>query len=104
MEEKISLPERSYREINQNRRRMLRLAYESYPEYVYCPPEQFCWDDSLARANIFDLYYLHDRGFVEVMNSDADGRRRPDFFMLTPKGADVIEVPGNLDKTMPILD
>jgi len=102
--EETPLAERNYREINQNRRRLLRLAYDSYPEYVYCPPEQYRWDDPLARANVFDLYYLHDRGCVEVMNGVADGRRRPDFFILTPRGADLVEIPGNLDKTLPVED
>lgn len=100
--EQIPLPERSYREINENRRRLLRLAYSSYPEYVYCPREQYGWDDPEGRANIFDLYYLHDRGCVEVMNGGADSRRRPDFFILTPHGADLVEIPGNLDKILPL--
>lgn len=34
MDNKAPLPQRTYAEINENRRRLLRDAYFSYPEYI----------------------------------------------------------------------
>ncbi len=95
------LPERSYAEISRNRRRILRDAYACYPEYAYCDPEVFDWHTEAGRANLFDLYYLNDSGLIQCTGSTATGHRRPDFFMLTPAGADLLEIPGRLDERFP---
>ena len=97
-----SLPKRAYRDINRNRRRLLLSAYEVYPEFVYCDPDEFNWHDAGARANIFDLYYLADSGFVVPTKGPAEGHRRPDFYMLSPAGADLLEIPGRLAAKFPI--
>ena len=96
------LPRRTLAEINRNRLRLLLAAYEIYPEFVYCEPEQFNWTDADARKNVFDLYYLYDSGYIDLVRSMTEGHRRPDFYMLTPKGADLIEVPGRLDERFPV--
>jgi hypothetical protein len=102
MQDTATLIRRAYAEINQNRRRLLCAAYELYPEFVYCEPERFNWSDADARTNIFDLYYLYDSGYIDLVKSVTDGHRRPDFYMLTPKGADILEVPGRLDECFPV--
>lgn len=102
METKAPLLDRSYREINYNRRRLLLEAYGAYPELIYCDPEQYNWHLSEGRTNIFDLYYLHDSGYIDLTRSYAEGHRRPDFFMLSPSGADLIEKPGLLNEKFPI--
>lgn len=95
------LLKRTLAEINRNRLRLLLAAYECYPEFVYCPPEQFNWTDADARTNVFDIYYLHDSGYIDLVKSMTEGHRRPDFYMLTPKGADLIEMPGRLEERFP---
>ncbi len=95
------LPERSYPEISRNRRKILRDAYACYPEFAYCDPEVFDWHTAAGRANLFDLYYLNDSGLIQCTGSTTTGHRRPDFFMLTPAGADLLEIPGRLDKRFP---
>lgn len=102
MENTPTLLKRTYEQINLNRRRLLRIAYESYPEYVYCDPDEFGWHVPEARVNIFDLYYLGDAGLLELTRSTMEGQRRPDFFMLTTSGADLMEVPGALDARFPV--
>lgn len=102
MQDTAPLKRRTFIEINQNRRRLLSAAYEIYPEFVYCEPEQFNWSDAESRTNIFDLYYLHDSGYIDLVKSIAEGHRRPDFYMLTPKGADLLEIPGQLDERFAI--
>jgi len=97
-----SLLQRTFAEINANRRRLLFAAYKVYPEFVYCDPERFNWAEPEARANIFDIYYLHDSGYVDLVKSATEGHRRPDFFMLAPKGADLMEIPGKLDEHFPV--
>lgn len=101
MQEAARLMKRTYGEINGNRRRLLHIAYDSYPELAFCDPERFNWSDIEARTNIFDLYYLFDSGFIDVVNSVTSGRRQPDFFMLTPRGADLMEIPGRLEERFP---
>jgi len=93
---------RSYSQINQNRRRLVMAAYSAYPEYVYCERDEFNWHTSEARTNLFDLYYLVDSGYIELIRSTLEGRRRPDFFILTPAGANLIEMPGKLDNIFPV--
>lgn len=93
---------RSYWQINENRRRLLLVAYNAYPEYVYCEPDEFNWHTSEARTNLFDLYYLSDSGYLELTRSTLEGRRKPYFFILTPTGADLIEIPGKLDDVFPV--
>jgi hypothetical protein len=95
---------RNYTEINRNRRILLHEAYAAYPEYIYCEPDRFSWQSSEARTNIFDLYYLYDSGYIDLTRSFAEGHRRPDFFMLTPAGADLIEKPGHLEGRFPIVE
>lgn len=102
MQEAAPLLRRTFNEINQNRRRLLADAYAVYPELSYCDPEQFNWDEPEARTNIFDLYYLYDSGYLDLVKSVTEGHRRPDFYMLTPKGADLIEIPGKLDERFPV--
>jgi hypothetical protein len=102
MQDTAPLSKRAFGEINQNRRRLLCAAYEIYPEFVYCEPEQFNWSDGDARTNVFDLYYLCDSGYIDLVKSVTEGHRRPDFYMLTPKGADLMEVPGRLDERFPV--
>lgn len=96
------LPERSYEKISRNRRKILREAYACYPEYAYCDPEVFDWHTEEGRANLFDLYYLNDSGLIQCTGSTTTGHRRPDFFMLTPAGADLLEIPGRLDERFPV--
>jgi len=98
----VPLPERSYGEINRNRRRILQEAYACFPEYAYCDPEAFNWQTPEGRADLFDLYYLCDSGLIQCTGSSATGHRRPDFFMLTPDGADLLEVPGRLEERFPL--
>lgn len=102
MQDAAPLNKRAFAEINRNRRRLLVAAYEVYPEFVYCEPEQFNWSSTDARTNVFDLYYLHDSGYIDLVKSITEGHRRPDFYMLTPKGADLMEVPGRLDERFPV--
>lgn len=102
MEKTAPLPKRTYRDISRNRRRLLRLAYETYPQYVYCDPEEFTWYEPAGRVNIFDLYYLADSGYVEVTQDASGGHRRPDFYILTPRGADLLEAPGSLAARLPL--
>ena len=102
MQDTAPLLRRALAEINRNRRRLLYAAYEIYPEFVYCEPEQFNWSDADARTNVFDLYYLYDSGYIDLVKSVTEGHRRPDFYMLTPKGADLMEVPGRLDERFPV--
>jgi len=66
MENVAPLLKRTYEEINRNRKRLLLAAYDVYPEYMYCDPDQFNWYESDARTNIFDLYYLSDSGYVHL--------------------------------------
>ncbi len=87
-----------------NLRKLLPLAIAALCAGVGLPSPAPAQRTPEGRANIFDLYYLHDRGCVEVMNGGADSRRRPDFFILTPHGADLVEIPGNLDKILPLED
>jgi hypothetical protein len=98
----VPLVKRNLAEIDQNRRRLLCAAYEIYPEFVYCEPEHFNWSDTDARTNLFDLYYLFDSGYIDVVKSLTEGHRRPDFYMLKPKDADLMEIPGMLDKRFPV--
>jgi hypothetical protein len=102
MQDVAPLLKRTYIEINRNRRRLISTAYEVYPEFAYCDPEQFNWSAPEARANIFDLYYLYDSGYLDLVRSATEGHRRPDFFMLTPKGADLVEAPGKFDECFPL--
>jgi hypothetical protein len=101
MQNTVPLIKRDIVEINRNRRRLLYEAYDNYPEFVYCDPQQFNWMGAEARTNVFDLYYLFDSGYVDIVKSHTEGHRRPDFYMLTPKGADLLEVPGMLDERFP---
>ncbi|MBN1614828.1 MAG: hypothetical protein JW950_10210 [Deltaproteobacteria bacterium] len=96
------LPKREYKDINRNRRRLMQLAYEVYPEFAYCDPDAFNWHEAQARTNIFDLYYLADCGLVVLTKGPSEGHRRPDFFMLSPAGADLVEIPGRLDEKFPV--
>ncbi len=102
MQDAAPLSRRAFAEINRNRRRLLCAAYEIYPEFVYCEPERFNWSDADARTNVFDLYYLYDSGYIDLVKSVTEGHRRPDFYMLTPKGADLMEIPGRLDERFPV--
>lgn len=102
MENTSPLLERAYSEINENRRRLLRYAYFSYPEYIYCDPDKFNWHTLAGRINIFDLFYLGDCNYVDIISNSIDAHRKPDFFMLTPKGADLMEMPGKLDEKFPL--
>ena len=102
MENVAPLLKRTYEEINRNRRRLLLAAYDVYPEYMYCDPDQFHWYESDARTNIFDLYYLSDSGYVHLTRGSPEGHRQPEFYMLTPAGADVIEVPDKFDNRFPV--
>jgi hypothetical protein len=102
MQDTAPLIKRNIAGINRNRRRLLCAAYENYPEFVYCEPEQFNWSDAEARTNVFDLYYLFDSGYIDLVKSVTEGHRRPDFYMLTPRGADLMEVPGRLDERFPV--
>ncbi len=102
MENTPALLKRTYEQINFNRRRLLKIAYESYPEYRYCDPDEFGWSTAEARVNLFDLYYLGDAGLLELTRSTMEGQRRPDFFMLTTAGADLMEIPGALDARFPV--
>ena len=101
MEGVAPLKKRTQRAINANRRRLLREAYERYPEYAYCDPEDFNWREAEARSNIFDLYYLADSGYLDVTRGSAEMHRTPDFYMLTPQGADLIETPDRSPKSFP---
>jgi hypothetical protein len=102
LETTAPLPERAYTEINENRRRLLHKAYFSYPEYIYCDPEEFNWYTPSGRMNVFDLFYLGDCRYLDLIGGANETHRKPDFFMLTPKGADVIEIPGSLDQRFPL--
>ena len=102
MQDTAPLVKRNIAEINQNRRRLLCAAYESYPEFVYCEPDHFNWTDAVARTNLFDLYYLFDSGHIDLVKSVTEGHRRPDFYMLKPNGADLMEIPGKLDERFPV--
>ena len=102
MENVAPLLKRTYEEINRNRRRLLLAAYDVYPEYMYCDPDQFNWYESDARTNIFDLYYLSDSGYVHLTRCTPDGHRKPEFFMLTPAGANIVEIPDRLDECFPV--
>ena len=102
MEGEAPLKKRTLRAINTNRRRLLREAYSRYPEYAYCDPEEFSWHNVEARANVFDLYYLADSGYLDVPRGSAEGHRTADFYMLTPKGADLLETPGLLAERLPL--
>jgi hypothetical protein len=104
MDCRAPLPERSYEQVNRNRRRILREAYGCYPEFAYCDPEDFNWQTPGGRAALFDLYYLCDSGLIECTGTSATGHRRPDFFMLTPAGADLLEIPGRLEERFPVRD
>ena len=101
MQDVAPLKKRTFAEINQSRRGLLHAAYGLYPEFVYCEPDRFNWSDAEARTNVFDLYYLYDSGYIDLVKSATEGHRRPDFFMLTPKGADLMEVPGRLEERFP---
>lgn len=102
MENTVTLPERTYEEINENRRRLLRQAYLSYPEYNYCDPDEFNWHTPCGRTNIFDLFYLGDCNYLNLIGDSSETHRKPEFFMLTPRGADIMEKPGRLDEIFPI--
>jgi len=102
MENITPLPERAYAEINENRRRLLRDAYFSYPEYIYCDPGEFNWHTPAGRINIFDLFYLGDCNYIDLIGCSTETHRKPDFFMLTPKGADLMEMPDKLDERFPV--
>jgi hypothetical protein len=101
MENKAPLPERTYAEINENRRRLLNEAYFSYPEYIYCDPDKFNWHTSAGRINIFDLFYLEGCKYLDLVCDSGQTHRKPNFFMLTPQGADLMEMPGRLDEKFP---
>lgn len=102
MEDTAPRARRPYGEIGRNRRRLLNLAYQRYPEFAYCDPEEFHWRDAAGRANIFDLYYLADSGYLQITQAETDVHRTPEFFMLTPQGADLIETPGMLAVKLPL--
>ncbi len=102
MENIAPLPERSYAEINENRRRLLHDAYFSYQEYIHCDPDKFNWYTSSGRVNIFDLFYLGENNYIDLIGGSTGTHRAPDFFMLTAKGADLMEIPGELDKRFPM--
>ncbi len=102
MENIAPLPQRTYQEINENRRRLLNEAYFSYPEYIYCDPDEFNWHTATGRINIFDLFYLGDCNYIDLIGSSTETHRKPDFFMLTPKGADLLEIPKKLDERFPL--
>jgi hypothetical protein len=102
MENTPALSKRTYEQINLNRRRLLKIAYEAYPEYVYCDSDEFGWLTPEARVNVFDLYYLGDAGLLDLTRSTMEGQRRPYFFMLTTVGADLMEIPGALDSKFPV--
>ncbi len=102
MENIAPLPERSYKEINENRRRLLRDAYCCYPEYIYCDPDKFNWHTPAGRINIFDLFYLGAVNYLDLIGGTTETHRKPDFFMLTATGIDLMEIPGNLDRRFPL--
>jgi hypothetical protein len=102
MENIVPLPERTYAQINENRRRLLHEAYFSYPEYIYCDPEKFNWHTSAGRINIFDIFYLGDCNYIDLIGGSTEIHRKPEFFMLTPRGADLMEIPNKLDERFPV--
>jgi len=102
MENTAPLPERTYGEINLNRHKLLQEAYLSYPEYIHCDPDKYNWHTPAGRMNIFDLYYLADCNYVDLIGATNESHRRPEFFMLTPKGADLLEIPGRLEERFPV--
>ena len=73
--EKAPLPKRTYEEINQDRRRLIEIGYEAYPEAVYPRQPEAAFPLSLdygtpeGRKTIFDIYYLHDAGLAVVQKS-----------------------------------
>lgn len=102
MENKTPLPQRTYQEINENRRRLLHDAYFSYPEYIYCDPDNFNWHTPAGRINIFDLCYLEGCNYLALIYDSAGTHRKPNFFMLTHQGADLMEIPGRLAEKFPL--
>jgi hypothetical protein len=102
MASKAELPQRTYPEINENRRRLLDDAYFCFPEYIYCDPDKFNWETPAGRINIFDLFYLEGCHYVELLSDSAATHRKPDFMKLTPQGADLMEIPGKLDEKFPL--
>ena len=102
MENKSPLLQRTYREINENRRKLVTQAYLAYPEYIYCDPDQFNWETSSGRTNIFDIFYLEGSSYIALICDSAAVHRKPNFMMLTPSGADLMEIPGKLAEKFPL--
>jgi hypothetical protein len=102
MENIAPLPKRTYAEINENRRRLLHDAYFSFPEYVFCDPDKFNWHTPSGRINIFDLFYLGETNYLDLIGGSTETHRKPDFFILTAKGADLMEIPGQLEERFPM--
>lgn len=74
------------------RRRLLKLLYDRYmaDPLDMMAPEDFIQDHSLAREELLpNMYYLHDRGYVEVMR----GYNPPMFAAarITANGIDLVE-------------
>lgn len=109
MPQRISLPKRSYEQINRDRRRLLDLGYEAYPDNVLPLhdsnfPIKFDWYSDDGRAALFDIFYLHDSGFVRADKQGGFGD--PDnvaCYALTAAGIDLVETPGRLDTRFPVV-
>jgi hypothetical protein len=105
MNDIADLPKRTYEEINKNRRRLLELGFSVFPEMVACDSEEFIWDNSIGRANIHDLFYLHEKNYIRVTAVDPlAGHKIPIFYKLTATGIDLLEKPGEIDIKFPIIN
>jgi len=102
------LKTRTYEEINSDRRKILEEAYEEFPSTLEnVEGKRFNWETPGTRTALFDLYHLHDAGFVEI----TAGRDRktapplliPFLYRITSAGNSLIETPGRIDKEMPII-
>ncbi len=109
MPQKVSLPKRSYEQINRDRRRLLDLGYEAFPDNVFPLhdpkfPIKFDWDSDDGRAALFDIFYLHESGLVRADKQGAFGE--PDnvvCYVLTAEGINLVETPGHLDTRFPVV-
>lgn len=99
------MPMREYDQANKDRRHILQMGYEVFPEDVVClGDDRFSWDTPSGRIAIFDIYYLDSAGYVEV-SQDCNGMgelRTPATFRITAAGINLIETPGEIDKRFPI--
>lgn len=99
------MTKREYGEICRDRRLLLDLAYRRFPDAVDCALlGGFDWEDEKGRTAIFDLYYLEAAGYVEIV---AEGRSfgippTPYTYLLTKRGIDLMEKPGEMDRVLPL--